>query len=255
MNTKLALHIDHMNVFYGNNVILNNISLCIPYGKIVAILGPNGSGKSSLIKGILELTEHTVRHKEICGIVGGANNWHSKVAYIPQKNSIFWNFPIDVFGFVSMALYKNKFFYSRLLKEEEDLIMQYLTLLDISHLASVSIKELSGGEQQRMFFARALLLFPDIYILDEPFIGIDQMTEQKIEQLLLQEQQKGKTIIIVHHNLYHLNIFDWVCLINKEVIDCGEISQVLTEQNLQKTYQSDSPHIFKLVVEKAIRRP
>ena len=108
------------------------------------------------------------------------------------------------------------------------------------------ISQLSGGQQQRVFLARALVQHADIYFMDEPFVGVDAVTEKAIVELLKQLKNNGKTVVAVHHDLQTLqDYFDWVMLLNVRLIACGSVNTVLTEENLRLTYGGRSSFLVK----------
>lgn len=239
-----ALDVERLSVFYNGAKVVSEASFIVPYGTITAIMGPNGAGKSSLLKGVLGLVDARYAKNVICGIPGDDMVWLKHVAYMPQQADIDWAFPIDVFGLLEMALYKTNSLLFELPEMEKELIVFYMGKIGISHLRFERISNLSGGERQRVLFCRAILQRPDLYVLDEPFIGIDKTTENDICNLLIEEKRKGKAIVIVHHNLYDLNIFDWFVFVNSSVISYGNKEDVFNIESLCATYKSAHSGMF-----------
>lgn len=230
-----AIAIDNLTIYYQSNPILWEISTAIPSGKIVAIVGPNGAGKSTLLKSLIGILEPfsgsiTIFGKKFLSI-------REKVAYVPQRESIDWDFPITVKEVVLMGRYHKLGLFRWVRASDERAADEFMELLDIAHLKDRQIGELSGGQQQRVFIARALIQDADLYLLDEPFTGVDIATENLMIDLFKKLQQKGKTLVIVHHDLESLEkIFDWVILLNNRLIAQGDLASTYTLENISKTF-------------------
>lgn len=230
-----TLEVNGLTVAYDNKVILNNFRLSLPAGKLYGLIGPNGSGKSTLFKSILGLV--STDHGEIQ--LGGApiSVLRKHIAYVPQKEEIDWQFPATVLDVVLMGRYPHKKTFARINKIDREKARQHLRELDIEPLQHKQISELSGGQQQRVFIARALAQEADIYFLDEPFVGVDVTTEEKIMTILKRLVREGKTIIIIHHDLSKAKVyFDDLILINRRLIAFGSAQQVMTEENILRTF-------------------
>jgi len=231
----LALCIEHLTLCYNEQVILWDLSLAIPSGKLVGILGPNGAGKSSLLKTILGLNKALSGSVEFLG--EPLSQARKKVAYVPQKSSVDWDFPATVFEVVEMGLYnQSKKWFTRS-KEQRIVVEGLLEQVGLLALASQPIRWLSVGQQQRLFFARALAQKAQIYFMDEPFAGVDALTEKELLALLRSLQKEGKTIFLVHHDLSTVTqYFDWIILLNQSVIASGPMEELFTSENIAKTY-------------------
>lgn len=222
-------------VNYEKLPVLWDISFAIPKGVIVGILGPNGAGKSTLFKAALGFV------KPISGKVEFLHQplakVRHKIAYVPQRQSIDWDFPITALQVVLMGRYGRLGWFGRLRKADREAAMHALATLGMAHLADRQISELSGGQQQRLFFARALLQDPDIFLFDEPFAGIDATTELEIMALLKKQKEEGKTIFIVHHELSTVeSYFDWLILLNTRLIASGPTREVFLPRYLSKAF-------------------
>ncbi len=229
------IEIHDLTVAYDNKPVLWNADFSIPKGKMVGIVGPNGAGKSTLLKSIMGLIPCSSGYikffdKELKKV-------RSKIAYVPQKESVDWDFPATVLDVVLMGRYGNKNLFKRLNKVDKEIAIDALKKVKMLEFSERHISELSGGQQQRVFIARALAQEADLYFMDEPFSGVDMASEKAIVDILLQLQKEGKTIFVVHHDLQSaMDYFDWMVLINKRIVASGPLNQVFTSELLQKTY-------------------
>lgn len=230
----MAILINDLTVTYDLKPVLSDINLHIPKGKLIAIVGPNGAGKSTLLKTILSLI------KPISGEIKFPSIDITKkhnIAYVPQSDTVDWDFPTTVIDVVMMGRYGHLGLFKRIGKTEKDMAMKALKMVKMEEFSNRQIKNLSGGQQQRVFLARAIVQDADIYLLDEPFKGIDITTQKVIFRLLKRLRNQGKTIIVVHHDLVTVKkYFDWVTLINVEIIANGKVDDVFTTKNIDKTY-------------------
>ncbi len=230
-----TLEVKGLTVAYDNKVILNNFRLSLPAGKLYGLIGPNGSGKSTLFKAILGLVD--TDQGDISLGDAPVDQLRKHIAYVPQKEEIDWQFPATVMDIVLMGRYPHKKTFERLSKADKEKALQHLRELDIEALQYKQISELSGGQQQRVFIARALAQQADVYFLDEPFVGVDVTTEDKIMSILKRLVSEGKTIIIIHHDLSKAKAyFDDLILINRRLIAFGPAAQVMTEENILRTF-------------------
>lgn len=235
-----ALHVDQLSVHYDKTPVLWDITLSIEPGQLVAIVGPNGAGKSTLIKSVLELVTTLSGRIEFFG--KPLKEIRGKVAYVPQRESVDWDFPITVRDLVLMGSYGRLGLFRRPGHRERQNVDHYLELVDMKPNANRQISQLSGGQQQRVFLARALMQNAEIYFLDEPFAGIDMASEAVLMRILKDLAAKGKTVFIVHHDLSNIeSYFDSVILLNTRLVACGAVRDVFNSQNLIKTYGKSYP--------------
>lgn len=233
-----ALRVHNLTVAYHHKPALWQVSAAIQSGVMLAIVGPNGAGKTTLLKTMLGLLT------PVAGTVsffGGTYAQHrTRIAYVPQRTSVDWDFPATVLDIVLMGRYGHIGWFKRPAHSDYDAAKHVLEQVGMSAYAQHTINQLSGGQQQRVFLARALVQNADLYLMDEPFVGVDMATEQMIVQLLKQLRNDGKTIIIVHHDLQTLrDYFDWVWLVNVQSVACGPLDEVLTQENMRTTYGRD----------------
>lgn len=237
MNAKKtpALKVHQLSVNYEKTPVLWDISLEIPAGKLVAIVGPNGAGKSTFLRTTLGLI------KPIGGSVAffsePLKKVRKRVAYVPQRESVDWDFPLTVFDLVLMGRYGQRGLFSRPSKKDRKEALEYLAMVGLDSFASRQISQLSGGQQQRAFLARALIQQADLYLMDEPFAGIDVASSKAIVSILQNLRDLGKTLFVVHHDLQSVaEIFDWVILLNMRLVGCGAVQEIFTPEMIQKTY-------------------
>ena len=224
-----AIEIRNLTVAYGENIALENLNLDVEAGSLMALVGPNGAGKSTLIKTILKFLKQITGEIKING---------KTLAYVPQRNSVDWDFPTTLFDVVEMGCYGRVGLFKRVSKEEKQKVLKAIEQVGMLDFKDRQISELSGGQQQRAFIARALVQEADIYLMDEPFQGVDSTTEKSIVDILKKLKSEGKTILVVHHDLQTVSTyFESVTFINKNVIASGKIKKVFTQENIDKTYR------------------
>ena len=224
-----AIEIKNLTVAYGENIALEDFNLDIEVGSLMALVGPNGAGKSTLIKTILKFLKQITGEIKING---------KSLAYVPQRNSVDWDFPTTLFDVVEMGCYGRVGLFKRVNKEEKVKVLKAIEQVGMLEFKDRQISELSGGQQQRTFIARALVQEADIYLMDEPFQGVDSTTEKSIVNILKKLKSEGKTLIIVHHDLQTVpTYFETVTFINKTVIASGKVEKVFTQENIDITYK------------------
>lgn len=231
----LPLEIHDLTVSYQRKPVLWGVDLQVPAGRVVGIVGPNGAGKSTLIKaavGLLPLNSGWVR---IFGKPAAENL--RRVGYVPQRESVDWDFPVNVTDVVLMGRYGRLGWFRRPSRADREVVRACLDKVKMLPFANRQISNLSGGQQQRVFLARALAQESDLYFMDEPFAGVDASTESAIVELLHELKSRGKTILVVHHDLTTAReYFDMILLLNMRVVAFGPTEEVYRYELLQKTY-------------------
>jgi manganese/zinc/iron transport system ATP- binding protein len=229
------LEFHDLTVAYHRRPVLWDIDFAVPEGRLVGIVGPNGAGKSTLIKAAL-------------GLVPLASGWIQSygkptseqrrlIGYVPQRESVDWDFPTDAIDVVLMGRYGDLGWLKRPGKKEKETALECLRKVGMADYARRQISQLSGGQQQRVFLARALAQDAKLYFMDEPLNGVDAATEKAIIELLTDLKQQKKTVLVVHHDLQTVpEYFDWVVLLNMRQIAVGPTVDVFTPDNLRKTY-------------------
>lgn len=236
MNNSIpALSIHHLTVRYRTETVLWDITTQIPAQTLTAIIGPNGAGKTTFIKSLISLIKPDAGSVSFSG--QSYESQRARIAYVPQRMSVDWDFPATVRDIVLMGRYPHLRWFARPTSSDYAITNHAIAQVNLTEYADRHISELSGGQQQRVFLARALAQQADIYLMDEPFVGVDMATEQTIIELLKTLRDQGKTIIVVHHDLQTLqDYFDWIVMLNVRLIASGPIQEVLHAQNLHTTY-------------------
>lgn len=229
------VELDNVTVAYHKKPVLQDISLQVPEGKLIGIIGPNGAGKSTLIKTILGLVPRASGDISIYG--KEYKDQRTRIGYVPQRGSVDWDFPTSALDVVLMGRYGRIGLLKRPKKADVEMAKAALAKVGMLDYAKRQISQLSGGQQQRVFLARALCQNADIYFMDEPFAGVDAATERAIMTLLAELKEKGKTVLVVHHDLQTAeDYFDWILLLHLRKIAFGPAENVFKIENLQKTY-------------------
>lgn len=233
-----------LSVSYEKKIVLTNIYLDVEPGQVYGVIGPNGAGKSTLFKAILGLID--VNSGRILIEGQPIEEKRKTVVYVPQKNGVDWNFPATVMDIVLMGRYPHVKLFQRIKKSDREAALEAMREIGIENLKDRQIGELSGGQQQRVFLARALCQGADIFLLDEPFVGVDITTEEKIISILKKLASQGKTLLVVHHDLSTVPAyFDQVILLNQRLIAAGDTDTTFTEANISKAYGGQLPILQK----------
>jgi manganese/zinc/iron transport system ATP- binding protein len=230
-----ALELHDLTVSYAKKPVLYGVDVQVPQGALVGIIGPNGAGKSTMIRAIMGLTPASSGWVQIFG-ESFEKNRH-RVGYVPQREQVDWDFPVNVMDVVLMGRYGRRGWLRRVTKEDQKIAEESLDKVGMLPFRNRQIANLSGGQQQRVFLARALAQQSDLYLMDEPFAGVDATTERAIVTLLQELQSQGKTILVVHHDLTTAKeYFDHLLLLNMRLVTFGKTEDVFTVEQLQKTY-------------------
>ena len=230
-----AIEVTDLTVAYQDKPVLWDIDLDVPPGVLLSIVGPNGAGKTTLIKAILGLVRPAAGNVLIYDKPYDAQR--QIVGYVPQRGSVDWDFPTNVLDVVMMGRYGALGWVRRPRKKDRELAIQALEKVGMEAYTTRQISQLSGGQQQRVFLARALVQDATVYLMDEPFQGVDATTERAIVSLLQELRANGKTVVVVHHDLQTVaDYFDWVMLLNVRRIASGPVDETFTPDNLRETY-------------------
>jgi manganese/zinc/iron transport system ATP- binding protein len=229
------IQIHDMTIAYHRKPVLWDVDLDIPEGKLVGIIGPNGAGKSTMIKALMDLVPKASGWVKVYG--EPYKRMRHLIGYVPQRESVDWDFPISALEVVMMGRYGHVGWIKRLRSQDRRISAEALEKVGMGEYKDRQISQLSGGQQQRVFLARALAQDARIYLMDEPFAGVDAATERAIIDILIELRTQQKTILVVHHDLQTVtNYFDWVIMLNMRVVAFGPTAKVFTDENLQKTY-------------------
>ena len=230
-----ALHVEDLTASYASGAVLWDVDMNVPPGVLAAIVGPNGAGKSTLLKCVIGALRPAAGHVYVFG--RPYRRQRHRVAYVPQRTSVDWDFPTTALDVVTMGLYGRLGWLRRPGRREADEAHEALALVGMDAFAERQISQLSGGQQQRVFLARALVQDADLYLMDEPFAGVDATTERAIVELLKDLRARGKTVVAVHHDLQTVaTYFDWLAILNVRLIAQGPVRDVYTAEHLRAAY-------------------
>jgi manganese/zinc/iron transport system ATP- binding protein len=233
ISSPLSIH--DMTVAYHRRPVLWDVDYDAPAGQLVAVIGPNGAGKSTLIKAVLDLVPTASGEVRIFG--RPYRKQRSRVGYVPQRGSVDWEFPVSALDVVAMGLYRKIGWCLPVTRKYRRIALDALDRVGMADCAQRQISQLSGGQQQRVFLARALAQDADLYLMDEPFVGVDAATERAIVDVLRDLRSAGKTALVVHHDLQTVTeYFDHVLLLNMRLVAAGPTKEVFTPDNLRHTY-------------------
>lgn len=234
-DNSACLDVHDLSVSYDKKTALWGVDFQLPKGVLTGIIGPNGAGKSTLIKAIMGLIP--LRSGEVKIFNEPIKNIRHRVSYVPQRESVDWDFPTTVEDVVLMGRYAKLGVFEKIKLADREAANDALQKTGLIDLKNRQISELSGGQQQRVFLARALAQDADIYFMDEPFAGVDMATEKSIIEILKSMKAKGKTVLVVHHDLASVSdYFDWLILINMRLLACGPTNEVFTKEKLDEMY-------------------
>lgn len=229
------LEVRDLTVAYREKPVLWDVDVEMPAGQLCAVVGPNGAGKSTLIKAVLGLVPKASGRVRFFG--EDLAKARSRIGYVPQRGTVDWDFPTSALDVVMMGLYGRLGWFNRPGKAEREIALRCLEQVAMSEFAGRQISQLSGGQQQRVFLARALAQSSDLYFMDEPFAGVDAVTEEAILRVLHELKSGGKTVVVVHHDLETVrDYFDHLTLLNVQVIASGPMGEVFTPENLKLAY-------------------
>ena len=238
-----SIDVKSLNVSFDKKAVLTNLFLNLHSGKAHGLIGPNGAGKTTLLKAMMGLITPDSGHITLNS--QSLEDYRKYIAYIPQKEEIDWTFPATVQDIVMMGRYIHKSVFQKFNDEDFRQLDKALNAMDIEDLRNRQIGELSGGQQQRVFIARAICQQAEIYLMDEPFVGVDLTTEEKIAEVIGKFASEGKTVLVIHHDLSRVEqYFDEVIMINQRLVAAGPTKEVFTSENIRKTY-SGKPTILQ----------
>jgi len=233
---QAAIEVRNLTVSYGPVPALLDVSFKISAGLLVGVIGPNGSGKSTLIKSLLGFVRPDYGSVLLFG--QSADKAKGRVAYVPQRGSVDWDFPVTVREVALMGRYGHKKWWRDLDATDYEIADQALEQVRMADFRNRQIGQLSGGQQQRVFMARAIAQGADILLLDEPFAGVDASTERAILDVLERTRAAGRTLVVVHHDLTTANeYFDSLLLLKQRLYAYGPPSAVLHPELLSEVYE------------------
>lgn len=227
-NGPVSINIRNLSVNYPNTSVISGLSCHFGEAALWAITGPNGAGKSTLLKAILGLQysiQGQIMFRGVCPC---------DVAYLAQQNQLDRRFPLNVRDTVAMGLFRRVGLFRSYTKEQKDKVQEALHKVGLSRFANVPLQALSGGQFQRVLFARLILQDASIILLDEPFTGVDNRTLEDLMLLLRQWVEEGRLVIVV---LHHLDLvqkhFPQTLMLARHFYKTGKTKDVLTAETLQ----------------------
>jgi manganese/zinc/iron transport system ATP- binding protein len=231
----IPLSVQNLSVHYGGRAALSGFTWNAPQSGLVAIVGPNGAGKSSLLKAVLGLVPKASGSAAIFG--KPVSEQRDVLAYVPQRASVDWDFPATAADVVAMGLYRRIGWLKPVRATDRESACAYLEMVRLGEFADRQIGALSGGQQQRVFLARALAAQAKLFLLDEPFAGVDAVTEGVMTEVFRKLRDSGALVVCVHHDLSTVKeIFDYVVLLNRELIASGPVDSTFTPDNIARAY-------------------
>ena len=247
------LSIRGLTVSYSEKPAVFSVDATFQASSMTAIIGPNGAGKSTLLKAALGIVPRLSGEVSVFGLPLEAAR--ERIAYVPQRASVDWDFPTTVIDVVLMGLYRRVGLLGRFTSPLRSRAIACLDRVGMADFCDRQIGQLSGGQQQRVFLARALAQDTDVYLLDEPFAGVDAATERAIIDVLKTLKDTGKSVVCVHHDLSTVaDYFDHVLLINVRKIVDGPLDTAFTAENLSATYggRLAATHIDELALAESV---
>ncbi|MDY3552260.1 metal ABC transporter ATP-binding protein [Gemmata sp. JC717] len=230
-----AIEVHDLTVAYREKPVLWDIDLAVPCGVLMAVVGPNGAGKTTLIKSMLGLVKPVSGRVLVNGVPYSPRA--QTVAYVPQRGTVDWDFPTTVLDVALMGTYGRLGWFRRPGAAEHAATRGALGRVGMADFAGRQISQLSGGQQQRVFLARALVQDAPVHLMDEPFQGVDAVTEKAIVDVLRELRDRGRTVLVVHHDLATVpEYFDWVTVLNVRKVASGPTAVAFTETNLKAAY-------------------
>ncbi len=248
------LAISGLTVSYGEKPVVVGVDFAVEPGSMTAIVGPNGAGKSTLIKAALGIVPRVSGEVTVFGRPLKDERHH--IAYVPQRASVDWDFPATALDVALMGLYREIGWFRFARRRHREKARDCLDRVGMADFADRQIGQLSGGQQQRVFLARALAQDAALYVMDEPFAGVDAATERAIVAVLRNLKEQAKTVLCVHHDLDTVpEYFDRVLLIMVRKIADGPVATTFTAENLQATYggRLTTSHLDEILLQKAER--
>jgi len=235
-----VIQIKKLNASYNSEIALQDINMEIYKGEFVGILGPNGSGKTTLLKAVLGLISPAQGEIRLFGGPVDAAA-RKRMGYVPQKGSIDLTFPIKVFDAVMMGRYPLMGLFRYPSRSDRTIVETVLKGVDAWHLRDKPIGELSGGEAQRVWIARALVSDPEILLLDEPTTGLDVMSQGQIIDLVHRiHEGKGLTVLYVTHEVNNVSCYlDKVAYLKKTLYAYGHPNDVIKVETLREVYAGE----------------
>jgi ABC-type Mn2+/Zn2+ transport system ATPase subunit len=232
-----------LTVHYAREPALDDVSFAIPASTTVALLGPNGAGKTTLFRAAIGLVRPS-----------SGSIWlgSRRIAFVPQHLDIEPSFPVTVMDVVRMGRYGDLGWTGRFDRRDRSLVATALEELGIDHLADRRFGDLSGGERQRTLLAQASAQDADVFLLDEPFAGLDAPTHGALQRLLDGWRERGRTILVATHDLASAGRdYDQVLCLNRRLVAFGPPETTFTEEVVSETFAGHILRVGPLLIDTA----
>jgi manganese/zinc/iron transport system ATP- binding protein len=230
-----CLMLRDLTVAYGRKVVLKDVNADIRRGQVIGIIGPNGGGKSTLLKAILGIAPVVSGSVSLFGTP--ASRMRSRMAYVPQREAVDWDFPVTVLDVVLMGRYPRAGWLRRTGAHDRDVARRMLERVGMLAECGTQIGQLSGGQQQRVFVARALAQEADVLLLDEPMNGIDAATQEVILSVIEEQRRSGRIVLLATHDLVSASCAcDCLCCVNERMVSFGTVDETYNADTLSATY-------------------
>ncbi len=230
-----SLIVSDLSVAYGRRVVLRNVAAEISRGQAVGVVGPNGGGKSTLLKAIAGIIPKLGGEVSLFG--KPLSGQRSKVAFMPQREIVDWEFPVTAADVVMMGRYPRTSLLHRAGRRDREIVEEMLDRVGMLEYRDRQIGALSGGQQQRVFVARALAQEADVLLLDEPLTGIDASTQEIVMGIIEEQRQQGKIVLLATHDLFAASCAcDCLCCVGERAVSFGPTEQMYTEETLTEVF-------------------
>jgi zinc/manganese transport system ATP-binding protein len=222
-----ALQFRNLTLGYDRHPAVHHLDGAVPQGSLTAVVGPNGAGKSTLFKGIAGLL------KPLAGGIERGGLRARDIAYLPQAAEIDRSFPIDVYDMVAVGLWHRTGLFGGIDRKARDAVERAVAAVGLTGFEDRAIATLSGGQMQRMLFARLLLQDARVIVLDEPFNAVDAKTSADLFDLVRRWQGENRTVLAALHDIDFVRAnFPDTLLLAREPVAWGQTATVLTPENL-----------------------
>lgn len=230
-----VLSIRGLTVTFGGPPVLRDVDVDVPPGVVMGLLGPNGAGKSTLLNAALDLVPRASGTVRFFG--SSLADARLRIAHMPQTANVDLDYPITVEGVVRMGLNPRLGLFRRPSREDRRAVDDAIHRMRLDDHRHHQISELSGGQLKRTFLARVLAQRPELYLLDEPFAGVDIVSDHVIREVLTELADSGATVVLIHHDLSTVQeVCSHVTLIDGEVISSGPLEEAFTPESVNRAY-------------------
>jgi len=235
MSAPGPLALDGVEVGYDSTFVLPDVSFEVNPGEVVGVIGPNGGGKSTLLKAVARVLP--LRRGRITLAARDIEEYAGRVAFVPQREAVNWDFPVTALDVVLMGRYRSIGWLRRASKADRQRAAEALGRLGLGGMGHRHISQFSGGQQQRIFLARALVQDPLVVLLDEPFTGIDAANRAVFHEAIAAFARDGVIVLMATHDLEEMSgACSHVCCLDHRLVAYGPLSSTYTPETLRATF-------------------